>query len=126
MIQNSLVLCALMGFIAWYYFTKYQESEREFTKLHRQFVEVCSDNDKVKNRVSDLQTYKNDISKTFEILDNEFLMIKDMYKTKQLRPNSDNVSILTPEILNTLFNNNQEVEQIDTNVGEISEIQNVD
>lgn len=122
MLQNTLVLCAVIGFITWYYFNKFQESEREYYKLHKKYEEAVHENARIKSRVKDLQSYKNDVSKTFQILDNELLMINDHLKRRgnnsvqgTLRPDgqqegiSNRVSILTPELLGTLFNNmNQE------------------
>lgn len=116
MMQNTLVLCAIIGFIAWYYFNKFQESEKEYYKLHKKYEEAISDNTRMKSRVKDLQSYKNDVSKTFQILDNELLMINDHLKRKEpetqqdtVHPNGGRVSILTPELLGSLFNNaNQE------------------
>lgn len=121
MLQNTFVLCAVIGFIAWYYFNKFQDSEKEYCKLHRKYEEAISENTRIKSRVKDLQSYKNDVSKTFHILDNELVMINDHLKRRtgetstgnnnsnQNGSNSGRVSILTPELLGTLFNNmNQE------------------
>lgn len=129
MFQNTLILCAIIGFIAWYYFNKFQESEKEYCKMHRKYEEVVNENARIKSRIKDLQSYKDDVSKTFKILDNELLMINDHIKqrnngsspatTSNERRLQDNhtlngtqgnrVSILTPELLGTLFNNmNQE------------------
>lgn len=147
--NNNLVLCAAIGFIAWYYFNKFKESEKEYFKLHNYLTEMSNENTRLKSRIKDLQTYKNDVSKTFKILDNELIMINDHLKkqnsepvntientnrdflqntnlqsallrtpsfenisigtiTRQLPP-INRVSILTPNMLNSLFNNiNQE------------------
>lgn len=131
MFQNTLVLCAVIGFIAWYYFNKFQESEKEYCKLHKKYEEAVYENSRIKSRVKDLQSYKNDVSKTFNILDNELLMINDHlkrrgngggdinnqasqnYQQATYQNNQQNtgnrVSILTPDFLGTLFSNmNQE------------------
>ncbi len=123
MFQNTLVICAIVGFIAWYYFNKFQESEREYYKLYKRFVEVSNENQRIKARVKDLQTYKNDVSKTFKILDNELLMINDHIKKQPtVQPQiqrfsgqpsnpvyntqpANRISMLTPELLSTLFSN---------------------
>jgi hypothetical protein len=123
--QNNLVLCAIVAFIAWYYFAKYQDSEKEYNRLQRMYLDVCNENEKNKNRLEDLQSYKNDVSKTFQILDNELLMINDHIKNQNNstlptrlqsssnRPGTSNrISILTPDLLQTLFNGmNQETSQ---------------
>lgn len=121
--QNSLVLVAIIAFIAWYYFAKYQESEKEYNQLHKMYVDICNENERSKSRVEDLQSYKNDVTKTFQILDNELLMINDHIKNQntqhssvftrlqpqQNRESSERISILTPDLLQTLFNGmNQE------------------
>lgn len=127
MLQNTLLVCILFAFVAWYYYQKYNESEREYYKLHKHFTEVLNENQRMKERVQDLQLYKDDVSKTFKILDNELLMINDHIKKQNvtnsnsnvLLPNSNGntrgsrvqnrISILTPEILSSLFTNmNQE------------------
>jgi predicted nuclease with TOPRIM domain len=115
MVSNALVLCAIIGFIAWYYYQKFQESEKEYYKLHSQFVEVCNENVRLKDKLTDLEVYKDDVSKTFKILDNELTLINDHIKTRNpaetARANlpTNRVSLLTPEMLSTLFNNvNQE------------------
>lgn len=142
MTNNTVLISIVIGFVAWFYFNKFQESEKEYFKLHKKYVSAQSENCKMKNRLKDLQIYKNDVSKTFKILDNELLMINDHIKktnvsTYQIqdqdqdqmnihvdhnhtttpiemeitRPSSNRISILTPEILNALFNNiNQETD----------------
>lgn len=167
--NNNLILIIITGFIAWYYFTKFKESEKEYFRLHKYTSNLSNENNRLKSRIKDLQAYKNDVSKTFKILDNELIMINDHLKKQNEKPEiqeNDNqiqnidsianinlqtslfqpgfenisigrinrqlppmnrVSILTPNILNSLFNNiNQERQDsnlqnqntIDTNIGE--------
>jgi hypothetical protein len=123
MFQNTLILSAIIGFIAWFYFNKFQESEKEYYKLYKRCSEVHLENQKLKNRLKDLQSYKNDVSKTFQILDNELVMINDHISKKQMEQPTQptqptqqvqyeghsNVSMLTPELLRSLFSSmNQE------------------
>jgi hypothetical protein len=132
MFQNALIICVLMGFIAWYYFNKFQESEGEYYRLHKRNIDLHSENRRLKMRVKDLHSYKNDVSRTFKILDNELLMINDHLKNNQrdqaqneisyetehgdgqgsqpsIFQRNNRVSILTPELLSSLFTNiNQE------------------
>lgn len=130
--MNQLtIFCLILGVVSWYYFNKFQDSEKEYNKLYKRFEQVYIENQKVKSRIKDLQSYKNDISKTFKILDNELVMINDHLKkqnenvtTQRQRPTlpprpslgarsfymrnipNNNVSLLTPDLLTSLFNMN--------------------
>lgn len=126
--MNQLtIFCLVLGLISWYYFNKFQDSEKEYNKLYKRFEQVYIENQKVKSRIKDLQSYKNDVSKTFKILDNELVMINDHLKKQNenvtnqrqrplppLPPRSfymrnipnNNVSLLTPDLLTSLFNMN--------------------
>lgn len=126
--MNQLtIFCLILGLISWYYFNKFQDSEKEYNKLYKRFEHVYMENQKVKSRIKDLQSYKNDVSKTFKILDNELVLINDHLKKQNeapinerqrqqqsiLRPYymrnnipSNNVSLLTPDLLTSLFNMN--------------------
>jgi len=132
-ISNTMMLCLILGLISWYYFTRLQDSEKEYNKLHKRFEQVCMENQKAKARLKDLQSYKNDVSKTFKILDNELVLInehlqkndqrqrrlheRDQESNQQLREQSqrirlnpfgsltNNISLLTPDLLNSLFTN---------------------
>ena len=139
--QLSIIICVVFGIISWYYFNKFRESENEYTKLHNKFEQSYTENQKMKSRIKDLQSYKNDVSKTFKILDNELLLINDHLKRQSnlqstpmssmspmspmssmspmniglsrissftSLPSSNNVSLLTPELLTSLFNMNSE------------------
>ena len=140
--MNQLtIFCLVLGVVSWYYFNKFQDSEKEYNKLYKRFEQVYIENQKVKSRIKDLQSYKNDVSKTFKILDNELVMINDHLKKQNenviherqrpplpLRPPAarsfymrnipnDNVSLLTPDLLTSLFNMNtfnSSSEELDT------------
>ena len=125
-VTNTILICAIIGFIAWYYFQRLQDSEREYHRLHSRFIEVCQDNTNLKTRITDLQSYKEDVSKTFQILDNELVMINDHIKHKaQTNPQENRVSMLTPDILNSLFDVPrvplEEVQEQSEQVQELSE-----
>ena len=49
----------------------------------------------MKSRIKDLQSYKNDVSKTFKILDNELLLINDHLK-RQSNLQSTPMSSMSP------------------------------
>jgi septal ring factor EnvC (AmiA/AmiB activator) len=131
--MNQLtIFCLILGLISWYYFNKFQDSEKEYNKLHKRFEQVYMENQGFKSRIKDLQSYKNDVSKTFKILDNELVMINDHLKRQNEnesgasarqrpplppRPQvarsfymrnipNNNVSLLTPDLLTSLFNMN--------------------
>ena len=155
--QLPTIVCIIFGIISWYYFNKFLESEREYSKLHKRFDNLHIENQKMRTRVKDLQSYKTDVSKTFQILDNELVMINDHLKRRSDRggninsnlqnqnplrnagtnfapnssipihttiqtsripltrissfanmPSGNNVSLLTPELLTSLFNMNTE------------------
>lgn len=133
-ISTTLIMCILFGLFSFYYFNKFQESEKEYVKLHKRFDEVYLENQKMKSRIKDLQCYKNDVSKTMQILDNELMLInnhiqkqnpetipdgisnrRSPYLRSNIRSQSpqlnsrNNISLLSPELLTSLFNNmNQE------------------
>lgn len=155
--QLPTIICIIFGIISWYYFNKFLESEREYSKLHKRFDNLYTENQKMRTRIKDLQSYKTDVSKTFQILDNELVMINDHLKRRTDRggplrtnanvgqqatiptlpisvgdgrgihttiqtsripltrissfanmPTGNNVSLLTPELLTSLFNMNTE------------------
>lgn len=121
MYQNSLnLIIVVLGLVAWYYYNKFKESEKEYVLLHKQFA---IENHKLKSRLKDLQTYRNDVSKTFRILDNELVLINDhIQKQNQNSPQNDRVSILTSDMLSSLFENiNQDQEQNQTCIEEIED-----
>jgi septal ring factor EnvC (AmiA/AmiB activator) len=133
-------MCIIFGLISFYYFNKFQESEKEYTRLHKNFDEIYIENQKMKSRIKDLQSYKDDVSKTMKILDNELILINNhihkqnnetlprsssirqrqgrmspylrMTRTAEFPTssyNANNISLLSPELLSSLFNNmNQE------------------
>jgi hypothetical protein len=95
----------------------------EYVRLHKKFDEVYLENQKMKSRIKDLQAYKTDVSKTMQILDNELMLINNHIQkqsTETLQEGAsnrrspylrsrNNVSLLSPELLTSLFNNmNQE------------------
>ncbi len=124
----------ILGLVSWYYYTKLQNSEQNYRILHNQFQKIYIENKRMETRLQDLQCYKNDVSKTFGILNNELLLINNGLRRRSIRyqpPNhfqmhnidDSNVSLLTPELLNTLFVNiNQESSGIEV----VNETNNVE
>ena len=76
--SGSLIILIILGLVSWYYFNKFQESEQNYRKLYYQFEKVYIDNKNMKIRIQDLECYKNDISKTFNVLDKELLVINKL------------------------------------------------
>lgn len=122
--KTSIFICIFLGLISFYYFNKYQESKYKYDNLHKSFENYHVENKKMKSKIKDLETYKNDVSKTFNILDNELILINDNLKRRSYtntfnnRPNLDgvtqNVSLLTPQLLSSLFNMNSEARYEET------------
>lgn len=94
--QLSTIICVIFGVISWYYFNKFLESEREYSRLHSRFESLSTENQKMKSRIKDLQSYKNDVSKTFKILDNELVMINDHLKKHNQQEESFNNPVQVP------------------------------
>lgn len=98
---------------SFFYYMKCREYEKEFYILTKKYDKAIIENDNFKLRIKDLQKYKNDVSKTFKILDNELTHINNhVEKQSQMyRQNHEpnNVNLLTADMLNNLINNmNQE------------------
>lgn len=111
---NLLTLFLFFAFL--YYFHKSNESRRNQKKFFDKLNFLWIENQKLKVKIKELQSYKNDVSKTFKILDTELNLINEQLKTRQETTNSleNSVSLLTPEILNNLMENinQEEVEPI--------------
>jgi len=119
--SGSLIILIIMGLISWYYFNKFQESEKNYRNLYYQFEKVHIDNKNMKIRIQDLESYKNDISKTFNVLDKELLVINDHLQRRNNNDNitktssgSANVQIMTPELINSLLDESEKQSKIET------------
>lgn len=110
-----LLLCFFLGFIAFYYFNKFQESEKAYYSLHYE-------NNSMKTRINDLQTYQKDVSKTFKILDSELDKISTQIDNKnniqESQQHRARVSIFTPELIESLFPIRNRNEQFTTETPE--------
>lgn len=119
----TLLFCVILSFFAFYYFNKFQESEKSFYALH-------VENTAMKTRINDLLLYQNDVSKTFKILDNELGIISNHITTKNAETQTQNpsrnarVSIITPNIIESLFSNHfrTQIPPIQENTQETQEI----
>jgi len=115
-------------YVSWYYFNKFQESEQNYRNLYYQFEKVHIDNKNMKIRIQDLESYRNDISKTFNVLDKELLVINDHLQSRNNNDNitktgsgSANVQIITPELINSLLDKS---ENEDTRVNDLNTNEN--
>jgi cell division protein FtsB len=121
--MQGFVFIVVFAIVAWYYYHRFRESEVEYFKLHKKMSEVKCENVHLKERISDLELYKQDVSKTFKILDNELLGINEHIKNRSIQQQtipvqineedggevepSQRISILTPEMLGQLFHSMQ-------------------
>ena len=104
-------MITVLAFFAFlYYFHKYNEIRRTRKKIFDRLNHLWIENQKLRTSVKELQSYKIDVSKTFKILDTELNLINEHIKTREeTATNYNNISLLTPNILNTLMDNmNQE------------------
>jgi len=85
-LSNSTIIYVILGLLLFYYYNKLQDSEKEFLFLHKKFDQIYIENQKMKSRLKDFQYYKNDVSKTFKILDKELGQINNhIYKQNSLQ-----------------------------------------
>lgn len=109
----TFLIISFTVIVSFFYYTKCKEFEKEFLILNKKYDKAIIENDNYKLRIKDLQKYKNDVSKTFKILDNELTHINNHVEkqTQMNRQNmeTNNVNLLTADMLNNLINNmNQE------------------
>jgi hypothetical protein len=110
---NINILTIFLFFAFLYYFNRFNELRRTHKRIFDKVNHLWIDNQKLRVKMKELQSYKNDVSKTFKILDTELNMINEHLKIRQEHQPSatfnGNVSLLTPEILTNLMENiNQE------------------
>ena len=125
----SFVIIVCLTILTFYYYTKFKDTEdkcktheKEFTMLNKHIDKLYSDNSNYKIRIKDLQKYKNDVSKTFKILDNELVNINNhVEKHNQMnrhidRDRDEQINLLTPQLLTNLIENmNQDFLSFNTN-----------
>jgi hypothetical protein len=110
---NINILTIFLFFAFLYYFNRFNELRRTHKRIFDKVNHLWIDNQKLRVKMKELQSYKNDVSKTFKILDTELNMINEHLKIRQdhqpMSSFNGNVSLLTPEILTNLMENiNQE------------------
>ena len=111
--SNVTIFVIIIAVVSsFFYYMKYTEYEKEYNKLNRKYERIAIENENYRHRIKDLQKYKNDVSKTFKILDNELVQINNHVEKsnqRQQQVTQAPVSMLTAEMLNNLIDNmNQE------------------
>jgi len=103
---NFLVI-GILTVTLWFY---YNESRLKMIELLSKNHILEVENQKLKTKVKYLHNYKTDVSKTFKILDNELKIIKNnIIPTEDVPPR---VSLLTPDILTSLMNVEDQEENV--------------
>ena len=110
--NGSIIIICILSILLWFYFMKYSEHEIKYlpvmVKQKQVISQLRNENLKLKSKLKYLQTYKNDVSKTFQILDNELVMINDKLKQESLPIEQTQTPLFqtsfTPSILNSLLN----------------------
>lgn len=95
MTQQIVVIC-ILSILLWYYYMKSTECSDLTTQVK-----------KLKTKVKYLESYKNDVSKTFKILNNELVLINEHIQTNDINLTNRNTNSfetnVTPNILNDLL-----------------------
>ena len=119
MSQHLIIIC-IVSILLWYYYTKSKEQDDKYIPVMIRQSELLNennllkqDNKKLKTKIKYLENYKNDVSKTFKILDNELVLINDHIKNQSNGLNTTTTTIntspqqhitsVTPNILNSLL-----------------------
>ena len=112
--DGYIIIISILIILSCFYFMKYRENKNKYFPVmikQKQVISQLKDEMiKIKSKLKYLQEYKNDISKTFKILDNELVMINDTLKLQteniiepEIRPSLFQTSF-TPSILSSLIN----------------------
>lgn len=112
----AISLCAL------FFYKKFTESEKAYYELHLVNLELENDNKILTNRINDLELYRNDISKTVYLLDNE---IKKIRENEYLNSLNDNTLVMDKNIIETLINEMPEIYEEDKNIDCIGDLKDI-
>ena len=107
--------------VSFWFFYKYKESQTKLKMTISKNLSLKLENSSIKTKMKYLETYKTDVSKTFKILDDELLLIKDNLtqnpqqqqistSTNQQTLPRHRVSLLTPSVLTSLMTNETQVQ----------------
>lgn len=119
MAQHIIIIC-IISILLWYYYIKSKEQDDKYipvmirqSELMQENSVLKQENKKLKMKLKYLENYKQDVSKTFKILDNELGLINEHIKNKQENVNPQESTTqfqtsLTPTVLNSLIRDSQE------------------
>lgn len=121
MTQHLIIIC-VVTILLWYYYIKSKEQDDKYlpvmirqSELMHENTKLKQENKKLKMRIKYLENYKNDVSKTFKILDNELGLINEHIKQRGTVPLNEPVSepttfrtSVTPSVLSSLLRTSQE------------------
>lgn len=118
MAQHIIIIC-IISILLWYYYIKSKEQDDKYIPVMVRHSELMHENNmlkqenkKLKLRLKYLENYKQDVSKTFKILDSELGLINEHLnkKSQEIQPpndiaeqNSAFETSLTPTVLNSLI-----------------------
>ena len=104
MTQSMIIICIII-ILLWYYYIstekgdKYVSTMMEHSTLLQENIKLKQENKKLRVKLKYLENYKNDISKTFKILDNELGMINEhLQHNRMIPPNTPPPNIPPPNI----------------------------
>jgi hypothetical protein len=129
--MEHFILLIVSICVAVWFFYKYKESQVKLKSFISKNLSLKLENNSMKSKMKYLETYKDDVSKTFKILDDELLLIKDNLQQQPRQQNTTRqntqsvprqsviphhrVSLLTPNLLTSLMTNeipSQPVQQV--------------
>ncbi len=103
--QYIIVIC-IISILLWYYYSKYKDHDDKYIPVMVRQSELMHENEvlkkenkKLKLRLKYLENYKNDVSKTFKILDNELGLINEHIKKRGWVPNNQEGEQVNPDMM---------------------------
>ena len=126
MAQHIIIIC-IVSILLWYYYIKSKEQDDKYIPVmvrHSELMQENSvlkqENKKLRMKLKYLENYKQDVSKTFKILDSELGLINEHIlkkKNQEVQDQQEEVSQthsnnfqnpLNPTVLNSLIRESQE------------------
>jgi hypothetical protein len=116
------IFALIMAIIAMYMYKKFRQSENAYYELHLENNNLLNENKGLKNRINDLENYKNDVSKTVYLLDNDIKEIKNKINDNDyLNSVNDNTIIMDKKIINNILNEMPEITKHENYVNDYNE-----
>ncbi|NDC94032.1 hypothetical protein EB077_01790 [bacterium] len=110
------IAAIIFAIVAFYYFNKFTESEKEYFKLNSYLKDLRYENQLLKVKLNEMASYKQDVSKTLGILETELGNISRRLPAQQSSDQttspSATVQNVVPGLLQTLFSGNFNQEPI--------------